>query len=73
MYIEYILNHKDFMDCLPKFARSDVISDHLNLCLVCGSSIEVSFVSFSIVASIMFNDGQNIEWYGELNFGLWWQ
>ena len=61
IYIEYMLNHRDFMDCFSKFARSDVIRDHLNLCLVCGSSIEVSFVSFSMVASIMFRDGQNIE------------
>ena len=56
-----MLIHKDFIVCVSKFERSDVISDHLNLCLVCGSSIEVSFVNFSIVASIMFKDGQNIE------------
>ena len=56
-----MLNHRDFMVCFSKFARSDVIRDHLNLCLVCGNSIEVSFVSLSMVASIMFRDGQNIE------------
>ena len=61
------------MVCLLKLDRSDVINAHLHLCLVCGRSIEVSFVNFNMVASIRFSEGQNIEWYGELNCGLWWQ
>jgi hypothetical protein len=58
------------MVCLLKLERSDVINAHLNLCLVCGRSIEVRFVNFNMVANIRFSDGQNIEWYGELNCGL---